>query len=136
MSTSFQGTPGQLIFPFATYFCLELPWRGNKPLLSCIPPGKYEVRWTRSPRLKRFTYEILNVIGRSGIRIHAGNYAGATDVGFLTHSLGCPLLGRSFGTKPQLTIRRSRDVVLEFEARLNKQPWILEVDNGLIGNPL
>jgi len=135
-ATSDQGTPGQLIFPFGVYFVLELPWRGNIPLYSCIPPGKYPVRWTRSPRLKRFTYEVLQVQRRAGIRFHSGNFAGASDKGFKTHSLGCPLPGRSFSSRPQLMVNRSRDAMLEIESKLAGRPWILEVGNELVGKSI
>lgn len=127
LTTSYQGTVGYLHFPWASYLSLELPWRGNIPLYSCIPPGSYKVRWTKSPRLRKFTYEILSVPKRAGIRIHAGNYAGAVDRGFLSHSLGCPLLGRKLSTVPQLSVLRSRDAVLEMESILAGQPWTLEV---------
>jgi hypothetical protein len=57
-------------------FSLELPWRGNRRFVSCIPPGVYAVRlreaWRRS-RDHGPTYEIMNVPGRSGILFHPGN---------------------------------------------------------------
>lgn len=78
-----------------SYLCKsqELPWRNNTAQISCIPPGDYDLRWTRSPRLSAdkgvdvYTWEIMNVPGRGGIRIHAGNYAGVK----LADSKGCPM---------------------------------------------
>lgn len=73
--------------------CVELPWYDNAPQRSCIPAGKYRLAWTRSNRFSKaaghdvFTWEILDVPGRGGIRIHTGNYAGPK----LSDSLGCPL---------------------------------------------
>lgn len=67
--------------------CLELPWEKNKPRASCIPPGTYPMVFSMSPSLARRTWELLNVPGRGGIRIHAGNYAGLR----ISDSMGCPL---------------------------------------------
>ena len=136
LTTSYEGTIGWLHFPWNSYLSLELPWRGNIPMYSCIPPGRYPVRWTKSPRLKRFTYEILGVPKRAGIRIHAGNYAGAVDRGYLSNSLGCPLLGRKLSNLPQLSIMRSRDAVLEMESILAGKSWILEITDEFNSKPL
>lgn len=40
---------------------------------SCIPAGTYQLKWTFSPHLKKETFEIMNVPGREGIRIHSAN---------------------------------------------------------------
>jgi hypothetical protein len=70
---------------------LELAWKDNQNNISCIPKGTYECRYSQSARMtaKRghpvFTYEILNVSNRGGIRIHASNY--------FSDLLGCIALG-------------------------------------------
>lgn len=51
---------------------LELPWRHNLPLVSCIPVGTYEIRMTHSTRFDGLMPEVCNVPGRTGIRIHPG----------------------------------------------------------------
>jgi hypothetical protein len=53
---------------------LELAWDGNKPRVSCIPAGTYEVKITPSFRFKRPMLEIIGVPGRAGIRIHGANH--------------------------------------------------------------
>lgn len=53
---------------------LERAWIDNLPLVSCIPAGEYAVKWTKSPRFKRHTLEVMNVPGRRGIRIHSADY--------------------------------------------------------------
>lgn len=64
---------------------IERPYIKNKNNISCIPKGTYLCKWTKSPRLGRNTYEVMNVPMRSGIRIHPANYA---------HELhGCIALG-------------------------------------------
>jgi len=120
-------------------YTLELPWRDNRNNLSYIPEGVYQVRWTRSPRFSRkykrdyFTYEILNVPKRGGIRIHSGNLAGDVEKGMITHSLGCPLIGYQVGRmNNQKAILVSKPATRAFEALLNKRPFELEVKrNGL-----
>lgn len=56
----------------------------------CIPAGQYRVILTPSPELGYVTPELLNVLGRSFIRIHVGNFPkdvkGCTAVGE-THAL-------------------------------------------------
>ena len=124
-----EGTFGRLSMLGKSFFSLELPDRGNAPGISCIPEGVYTVRWTLSPRLKRYTYEIMGVPGRAGIRIHSGNFAGAKPM-FLTHSLGCPLLGYKIGRMHnQKAILDSRRAVADFERLGNKETIRLEVRN-------
>lgn len=48
---------------------------------TAIPRGVYELGYTLSPRMKRFTPELQNVPGYTGIRIHVANWA--------TELLGC-----------------------------------------------
>jgi len=124
-----QGTLGKLSMLGKSWFTLELPWLNNMPGISCIPEGIYTVRWTRSPRLKKFTYEILGVVNRAGIRIHGGNLAGRKPK-YITHSLGCPLLGYKVGSiGGQRAVLDSRRAVTDFERLANKQTIRLEVKN-------
>ncbi len=54
-------------------YTLELPWLDNRPRVSCIPPGSYELLVTRSFKFRRKLIEVLGVDGRAGIRIHGAN---------------------------------------------------------------
>lgn len=93
-----QGTVGTLLIAGNAWcLTLELPWRDNAAGASCIPPGTYRMLWTMSPRLRRRTYEVIGVEGRAGIRVHEGNLAGDVAKGYVTHSLGCPLVGARMG---------------------------------------
>ncbi len=126
-----QGTYGHLIFPEFRCYTIELPWLDNKPQVSCIPTGTYKVIWSLSPRLKKYTYEILQVPNRGGIRIHGGNIAGNEAKGFPSHSLGCPLVGSILGSiKGQKAVLNSQGTLKKLQAYLNKQPFILEVKNA------
>ena len=121
-----QGTIGMLV----GLYTLELPWNNNKNNVSCIPEGTYKVVWSLSPRLRKYTYEILGVPGRAGIRIHGGNLAGAAPK-YITHSLGCPLLGTKVGRiNGQRAVLASQIAVRKFENITGKKNFILEVKNA------
>jgi hypothetical protein len=72
---------GREIFSCKT---LELPWKANERMESCIPEGSYHVVKRFSERYKNHFY-LTNVPGRSMILIHIGNY--------FTQTAGCILVG-------------------------------------------
>jgi hypothetical protein len=62
---------------------------GEKKVYSktAIPYGTYEIKWTYSPRFKKYTPQLMNVPSFEGIRIHAGNTSADTE--------GCLILGEN-----------------------------------------
>ena len=92
-----QGTPGALAGPGLALFTLELPWRDNRAQRSCIPCGQFVCKPVSSTRFGA-VYLLQGVFGRSAILIHAGNFAGDVERGFLTNSRGCILVGCARGT--------------------------------------
>lgn len=136
LQTGDDGTFSKLIHPSGWQaFTLELPWRENANNLSCIPEGVYQVKWTRSPRLSLkygrsfYTYEILDVPDRGGIRMHGGNLAGDVSKGMISHSKGCPLLGSMIGKmNKQKCVLGSQTALRHFEALMAKQPFELKVN--------
>lgn len=54
---------------------------------TAIPYGIYEIKWTYSPRFKKYTPQMMNVPSFEGIRIHAGNTSADTE--------GCLILGKN-----------------------------------------
>jgi hypothetical protein len=127
-TTDNQGTFGTLTAESFSAFSGELPWRDNAGSLSCIPVGSYKVVWAKSPRLKRYTYRLLDVPGRSGVLIHSANLMGDVSLGFKSQLLGCIALGERLGRLDnQKALLVSMPAVRSFESLLGGQPFILEI---------
>lgn len=65
-------TDDKLVFCCIT---VEPVWKDNEKQISCIPEGTYKCKKTYSPAFKRTLIEVLNVPGRSGIRVHEMNFS-------------------------------------------------------------
>lgn len=78
---------------------------GEKKIHSktAIPYGTYEIKWTYSPRFKKYTPQLMNVPSFEGIRIHAGNTSADTE--------GCLILGKN---KQVGKVLNSRDTINKF----------------------
>ena len=107
---------------------LELPWKNNQSNVSCIPAGSYSCKYTRSNRMsteKRhdvFTYEVLSVPERGGIRIHSAN--------FFSQLLGCIALGdahQDINSDNEMDVVHSGATITSFENLLEKQDFKLIV---------
>lgn len=79
-------TLGRLQYGDFQCFTLELPWLNNRTGESCIPEGEYEISHYNSPKHGDVLL-LVNVVGRSMIEIHAGNYTRQIE--------GCILVGDS-----------------------------------------
>lgn len=110
---------------------LELSYNNNLNNISCIPPGAYPCQWTRSNRLSQlaghdvYTYEVLNVLGRAGIRIHSANY--------FFQLKGCIALGnalKDINMDNHLDVIHSSDTVNRFNVLMNKEGFRLVICNG------
>jgi hypothetical protein len=124
-STSDQGTEGIVIYSGKYCYSLELPWRDNKPNISCIPKGAYEAKIRLSPRFGR-VYWILEVEGRTYILIHSGNWAGREDLGYKTHTSGCILFGKYRGElQGQRAVLASRPALRQFIDTMGNEPFKL-----------
>lgn len=53
--------------------CGELPWKDNKPFVSCVPAGKHNLARFFSPRFKMWTYVLTDVVGRDKCMFHPAN---------------------------------------------------------------
>lgn len=121
--TSENGTFGELVYPGKKLDSLERPWmdedhngvNDNTRGESCIPAGKYVCKWTFSNRFKKKTYELINVPGRSSIRIHSANMVDQLS--------GCISLGIRYGN----AVQESRYSVNLFAVTLNYEDFELEI---------
>ena len=105
------GTTGMLYIddkPFC--FTVEKPWLDNQKSISCIPTGKYTVRFREDPTPLTMSYrkkydffsfhlEIVNVKNRSGIYIHVANtpkdVLGCVGVAETAGKIGSNFIGSS-----------------------------------------
>lgn len=120
------GTFGVITLPDGKKFeTLELPDKGNKRQVSCIPKGTYQCKIVNSPKFGR-VYGVLNVPNRANILIHAGNYGGDVDKGYRTDIQGCILLGKARGSlNNQPVVTSSKVALKEFMSALNNEPFEL-----------
>lgn len=124
--TSKHGTLGYLthndMFNAST---IELPWKDNKPNISCIPNGDYVVTPHRYRRRYK-SFRLLDVPNRSSVLLHHGNFAGDAFLGYKTHSAGCIILGKRIGyLGRQKAVLLSRLTVSKFVEHMNFRPFLL-----------
>ncbi|KKL64542.1 hypothetical protein LCGC14_2163970 [marine sediment metagenome] len=108
------GTFGVLIdqlVPFA--LTLELPWKDNKPFVSCIPSGIYTCERIKSPKFGH-TFRINDVPDRYDILFHRGNIK--------KHTEGCIVVGEQFEyLYDKVAVLASKKGFKEFMSRLKKE---------------
>lgn len=104
------------------YFCntLEPPWKNNARY-TAIPEGIYEVVMDYSPKFKRVLPLLMNVPGRSSVRIHRGNYPKDTQ--------GCFLVGENtkVGAVLNSTKYEQRICKLVSEAKARKEMVTIQI---------
>lgn len=107
---------------------LELGDHNNASGVSCILAGKYTCKYTRSNSFSLaqghdvYTYEIVGVPNRAGIRIHSAN--------FFTQLRGCISFGDAFkdiNADGQLDVVHSGATVTLFEKIMNLEDFELEI---------
>jgi hypothetical protein len=96
---------------------IELPWKNNKPRVSCIPEGEYELRKRWSQRFGEH-FILLHVPGRSYILIHPANDA-------LKELKGCIapvslLIGEGKGSGSRPALNRLKKIIDHELKRGNK----------------
>ena len=127
IGTSDQGTKGIWLAPNFYARILELPWRDNKPNVSCIPEGSYLCKIRRSRKFG-VCYHLTDVKKRTWILTHSGNLAGDLSKGFKTHTFGCLLMGKYFGTiANQPAVLLSRVTLKRFLKLMNGEAFTLHV---------
>lgn len=71
--------------PQFSSLALERGWQDNKRNISCIPTGKYELKFEYSPKFQRNLWEVKGVPERAECKFHPANY--------WYHLQGCIALG-------------------------------------------
>lgn len=100
------GTPGRLVTEEG-FSCdtLELPWNGNKNLISCIRADTYLGHVWQSPTMGRPVVRLEDKHGRTNVLIHNGNFAGDPTIDEdqdgksdkLAQVKGCTEVGMGYG---------------------------------------
>ena len=109
---------------FILYECdsLELPWKDNKPNMSCIPQGQYKVVKRRSPKYDEH-FHIQGVEDRSYILIHPAN--------FVYQLRGCIAVGMDLvdiNNDDVIDITNSKNTVLEM-LKILPSEFFIEITN-------
>lgn len=145
-----EGTFGVLQIPslLLAWSSLELPDRSNSKKYSRIPFGTYRCelrptgKWSPRngidlPENDHQLYEVLDVPGRSLIKIHAATWAGDVMKGWHSELLGCIAPARKVGTltppdtgRAQACVLESRRALTEFMRATAGRPLELEVIEG------
>ena len=117
-------------------FTLERPWLSNMTRKSCIPEGVYGLQLRRSPIVMRTTggrfeegYEVMDVVGRTHIMVHPGNWPRDTE--------GCILVGDSFGWTEQGPMVRNSQVTFQrlMEIMAQANDWMIDIRTLTAGYP-
>ncbi len=115
----------------------ELPWKDNRPNLSCIPKNEYVCRRIISPKFGE-VYKVDNVPNRTNILIHAANFVGDTEKRLKSDVLGCLAPGKRMGTLSlanktgQLAVLASGDALRELLAEVDGESFLLNI-TGVVG---
>lgn len=104
-------------------FTLEDAWRDNQRSISCIPAGTYEVvahGWEKDSRVKfKQVWRLLDVPGRSGILIHAGNTHADTS--------GCILVGLGLAISGDARVTSSKGAIERLRSKLGQGKFTLVI---------
>ena len=101
-----------------TCFTLENPWLENKVNISCIPEGEYSCDEFDGNKYKG-VIEITDVVDRTAILFHAGNYPRETQGCILVGSgydLSAPSVSYSKNTLAELIEKIGREFELEIKS--------------------
>lgn len=139
LSTSDEGTFGEIYFMDKKLFTLELPYRDvdgdgkSDNGFSCIEKGTYPADWVLSPKRQRNIYQLKDTGHRLAVQIHSGNFGGDILKDWDSQIEGCILLGKSIGEllnskgKMQKAILDSKAALAEFELAMDHEPFTLMI---------
>ncbi|WP_028295900.1 DUF5675 family protein [Olivibacter sitiensis] len=87
--------------------CIELPWRNNKRLVSCIPEGRYRLI-KRMHQRWGLQLAVVNVPGREAILIHPANNALSELQGCIAPVAKC--IAPGVGNYSRVALERIKDL--------------------------
>jgi hypothetical protein len=123
------GTFGKIDVENTLFCTAELPSRGNKQDQSSIPAGVYKVSPQKSQKFGD-CYRLNDVPNRTGILIHAGNYAGDISKGYRSDVKGCIIIGDSFETlHNQQIVANSRESFERFKSIIGRRSFMMAVED-------
>jgi hypothetical protein len=113
----------------------ELLDRQNRNSISRVLPGVYRCAWAVSQHFPQGTFELEDKNGRTGVRIHIGNWCGDTALGWCSDVEGCIILGTvqevrpcpKNGGKRQEGVFNSTVAFGEFNKKMARDPFDLEI---------
>lgn len=111
---------GDLVAKNVLFKTLELSWKDNKPNISCISTGEYLCNWTFSPKFMKYTYQIMDVPYRSGIRFHPASWFSSLQ--------GCIALGTHYtdlNKDDSADLANSKKSIKKFEDLMERKPFKL-----------
>lgn len=105
----------------------ELPYKDNKPNVSCIPVGTYKCEPWDSVKFPN-TYHIKNVPDREAILIHTGNHCGDTSKGYKSDVEGCILVGERCGKlNNQKAVLSSKQAMQDIRVIIGRENFLLTI---------
>jgi len=108
---------------------VELPWRGNRRFISCIPEGRYRLvkrmhsRWGEQ-------LAVAGVPGREGILIHPANDALTQLQGCIAPVTKCTAPG--VGSYSRIALERLKDLVYPV-LDAGEEVWLVIVEASVVG---
>lgn len=123
------GTNGEITYEGRVVCaCIELPWRGNRRFISCIPEGRYRLvkrmhsRWGEQ-------LAVANVPGREGILIHPANDALTQLQGCIAPVTKCTAPG--VGSYSRVALERLKDLVYPV-LDAGEEAWLVVVEESVV----
>lgn len=139
IQTGDDGTFGLFVAHDSSFGCfvVELPWRNNEKMISCVPDCDIVFALVNSPK-HGWCYEAQKVPGnRTHIQFHSANWAGDKALGYKSQLLGCFAPGSDMvKISGQLGVTSSVKTVSRLLIAMNQDPFKLKIRWAKRGLPL
>lgn len=110
-------------------YTIELPWRNNQQMISCIPQGLYNVVPHNTSKFHN-AFRLLNVPARDGILLHSFNYASDVKKGRdWQHSETDGCIGPGLDYDKSVPMIKKSVLAMDWMIENVVDNWCLEVKN-------